>query len=53
VSYFDFSTHESRNVFTADRDLRDGLSDSSDGRYFLPSQQGENNSDILMIEQFR
>jgi hypothetical protein len=53
VSYFDFSTHESRDLFTVDRDLRDGLSVRSDRRYFLLSQQGEKNSDVMMIEQFR
>jgi Tol biopolymer transport system component/DNA-binding winged helix-turn-helix (wHTH) protein len=53
VSYFDFSTHQSRDLFTVDRDLRDGLSVSRDGRYFLLSQQGEKNSDIMMVENFR
>ena len=53
VCFFDFATRKTREVFKTDRDFGDGLSVSSDGRYILHSQLDENNSSIMLVNNFR
>ena len=53
VSYFDFATRRTRELFTVDKDLSDGLSVSPDGRYLLFAQLDEMNSEIMLVEKFR
>jgi Tol biopolymer transport system component/DNA-binding winged helix-turn-helix (wHTH) protein len=52
VAYFDFATERVRDIFKIDKDFDQGLSVSPDGRYILFSQVDEENSDILLVEQF-
>ncbi len=52
VAYFAFATKRVRDVFKIDKDFSDGLSVSPDGRYILFSQVDEENSDIMLVEQF-
>lgn len=53
VAYFDFATKRVRDVFKVDKTLEDGLSVSPDGRFILFSQDDEQNSDIMFVNQFR
>jgi Tol biopolymer transport system component len=53
VAYFDFATKRVRNVFKVDKELEAGLSVSPDGRYILFSQVDQENSDIMLVDQFR
>jgi Tol biopolymer transport system component len=53
LRYFDFATKKVREVFTLDKDFDDGLSVSPDGRYILYSQIDEQNSDIMLVDNFR
>ena len=52
VSFYDFTTRRTRRLFSADRDLDDGLSVSGDGRYMLYSQVDENNSNVMIVNNF-
>ena len=52
VSFYDFATRRTRAVFSTDRDLDDGLSISADGRYILYSQDDENNSNVMIVNNF-
>jgi len=52
ILFYDFTTRRTRAVFSTDRDLDDGLSVSSDGRYLLYSQMDENNSNVMLIDHF-
>jgi Tol biopolymer transport system component/DNA-binding winged helix-turn-helix (wHTH) protein len=53
VCFYDFATRKTREVFKTDRDFGDGMSVSSDGRYMLYSQLDENNSSIMLVNNFR
>jgi Tol biopolymer transport system component/DNA-binding winged helix-turn-helix (wHTH) protein len=53
VSFYDFGTRQTRPIFTADRDLDDGMSVSPDGRYMLYAQVDENNSSVMLVNNFR
>jgi len=52
VAYFDFATSRVRDVLKIQKYFSDGLSVSPDGRYILFSQVDEQNSDIMLVEQF-
>ena len=50
VRYFDFATRQVRPVFEVDKDFGGGLSVSPDGRWILYSQEGDVNSDIMLVD---
>jgi len=52
VQYFDFGTKHVRQVFQVDKELNKGLSVSPDGRWILYTQEGEDNSDIMLVDHF-
>jgi hypothetical protein len=52
ISFYDFSTRKTRDIFKNDRDLHDGISISPDGRYMLYSQLDENDSNIMLVSNF-
>jgi Tol biopolymer transport system component/DNA-binding winged helix-turn-helix (wHTH) protein len=52
ISFYDFSTQKTRDIFKTDRDLHDGISISPDGRYLLFSQLDENDSNIMLVSNF-
>jgi Tol biopolymer transport system component len=51
--YFDFETKQRREVLQVQKDFDDGLSVSPDGRYILYSQVDAQNSDIMLVDDFR
>jgi Tol biopolymer transport system component/DNA-binding winged helix-turn-helix (wHTH) protein len=53
LRYFDFATRQIRPIFGMEKEFGDGLSVSSDGRWILYSQEGDVNSDIMLIDHFR
>ncbi|MGB8475994.1 MAG: winged helix-turn-helix domain-containing protein [Candidatus Acidiferrum sp.] len=53
ICFFDFATRHTREIFTTDKDLDDGMSISPDGRYMLYSQVDESNADIMLVNDFR
>ena len=53
VSFYDFATRRTRPVFTTDRDLDEGLSVSADGRYMLYAQADEQNSNLMIVNNFK
>ena len=53
ICFYDFATQHTREIFRADKDLSEGISVSPDGRYLLYSQEDENNSDIMLVNNFR
>ena len=52
ISFYDFSTQKTRDIFKTDRDLHDGISISPDGRYLLFSQLDESDSNIMLVSNF-
>jgi hypothetical protein len=52
ISLYDFSTQKTPEIFKTDRDFRDGISISPDGRYQLFSQLDENDSNIMLVSNF-
>jgi Tol biopolymer transport system component len=52
VRYFDFASKQIRPVFEVDKNLGTGLSVSPDGRWILYSQEGDVNSDIMLVDHF-
>ena len=52
ICFYDFATGHTREIFKADRELSDGISVSPDGRYMLYSQLDENNSNIMLVNNF-
>ena len=53
LRYFDFATRQIRPIFEVDKDFISGLSVSPDGRWLLYSQEGDVNSDIMLVDHFR
>ena len=53
ISFYDFATKRTRNLFRVDKDLDAGMSVSPDGRYMLFSQVDESNADIMLVNNFR
>ena len=53
VRYFDFATKQVRQIFEVDKDFDDSLSVSPDGRWILYTQADPDNSDIMLVENFR
>ena len=53
ISFFDFATKHTREIFKADKDLDSGVSISPDGRYMLYSQIDQSNADIMLVSNFR
>jgi Reverse transcriptase (RNA-dependent DNA polymerase)/WD40-like Beta Propeller Repeat len=53
LCYFDFASRKIREVFHLEKDFAVGLSVSPDGRWLLYSRLDEQNSDIMLIDQFR
>jgi Tol biopolymer transport system component/DNA-binding winged helix-turn-helix (wHTH) protein len=53
ICFYDFATRHTRKIFKTDRELSDGISVSPDGRYMLYSQLDENNSSIMLVNNFR
>lgn len=53
VSFYDFATKQTREVFKVDKDLDAGMSISPDGRYLLYSQVDEGNAGIMLVDHFR
>src|ERR1700675_3015469 len=53
ICFYDFATGHTREIFKTDRGLSDGISVSPDGRYMLYSQLDENNSNIMLVNNFR
>ena len=52
LRYFDFATKRIRSIFEVDKDFASGLSVSPDGRSILYSQDGDLNSDIMLVDHF-
>jgi Tol biopolymer transport system component/DNA-binding winged helix-turn-helix (wHTH) protein len=52
VRYFDFASKQIRPIFDVDKNLGIGLSVSPDGRWILYSQEGDVNSDIMLVDHF-
>jgi hypothetical protein len=52
VRYFDFASKQLRPIFEVDKNLGTGLSVSPDGRWILYSQEGDVNSDIMLVDHF-
>jgi Tol biopolymer transport system component/DNA-binding winged helix-turn-helix (wHTH) protein len=52
LRYFDFASRKIREIFQVERDFARGLSVSPDGRWLLYSQVDEENSDIMLVENF-
>lgn len=53
VRYFDFATKQVHKVFETEKASSYGMSVSPDGRWILYTQAGEDNSDIMLVENFR
>jgi Tol biopolymer transport system component len=53
ISFYDFATKHTREVFRVDKDLAAGMSISPDGRYILFSQVDESNAGIMLVSNFR
>jgi hypothetical protein len=53
ISFYDFATKHTREIFRVDKDLADGMTVAPDGRYMLYSQIDENNADIMLVDHFR
>lgn len=49
ISFYDFSSRKTREVFKTDRDVNEGISISPDRRYILYSQLDENDSNIMLL----
>ena len=52
LRYFDFASRKIREIFHVEKDFARGLSVSPDGRWLLYSQVDEENSDIMLVENF-
>jgi Tol biopolymer transport system component len=52
LRHFDLTTKRIRSIFEADKDFASGISVSSDGRWILYSQDGNTNSDIMLVDHF-
>jgi Tol biopolymer transport system component len=53
IRYFDFATKQVHRIFESEKGFGSGLSVSPDGRWILYTQQGEDNSDIMLVGNFR
>lgn len=53
ICFYEFSSRKTREVFRADKDLSDGMSISSDGRYMRYSQIDEAGADIMVANDLR
>jgi Tol biopolymer transport system component len=53
IRYFDFATRRVDQIFDLDKEHVAGLAVSPDGRWILFTQQGEGNSDIMLVDHFR
>jgi Tol biopolymer transport system component/DNA-binding winged helix-turn-helix (wHTH) protein len=53
LRYFDFATKQVRQIFEAEKELDNGLSVSPDGRWILYTQAEKENTDIMLVENFR
>ncbi|MEY2603753.1 MAG: hypothetical protein QOH31_1534 [Verrucomicrobiota bacterium] len=53
IQYFDFASRQIRKVFELDKETGNGLSVSPDGRWILYTQVSEENSDIMLVDNFR
>jgi serine/threonine protein kinase len=53
LSYYDFATKKVRLIFKADGYINYGLSVSPDGRYIIFAQMSRNQSDIMLVNDFR
>jgi len=53
ICFYDFGTKRTREIFKTERDTSDGISVSPDRHYVLYSQLDENNSDIMLVNNFR
>jgi len=52
LHYYNFSTKETRRIFTIEKNFDSGLSISPDGRYVLFSQLDEEDSNIMLVDHF-
>lgn len=53
ICFYDFATKHTREIFRVDKDLAEGMSVSPDGGYMLYSQFDQNNSSIMLVNNFR
>jgi Tol biopolymer transport system component/DNA-binding winged helix-turn-helix (wHTH) protein len=53
ICFYEFATRRTREVFRTNKDLGYGMSVSPDGHYMLYSQLDENNSNIMLVNNFR
>jgi hypothetical protein len=53
LRYFDFKTKQVRQIFESDENFDGSLSVSPDGRWILFSQADEDNTDIMLADDFR
>ena len=53
ISFYDFATKHTRELFKVDKDLDQGMFISPDGRYMLYSQIDESNAEIMLVINFR
>jgi len=52
VHYFDFSKKKIRKIFEVPKNFGNALSVSPDGRWLLYAQQDQENTDIMLVENF-
>jgi hypothetical protein len=53
LRYFDFVTKKIRQIFEAPKNFGTGLSVSPGGNWMLYSQAEEDNTDIMLVQNFR
>jgi hypothetical protein len=52
LCHFDFAPKKIQQIFEVQKNFGDGLSVSPDGRWLLFSQVEEENSDIMLVDDF-
>jgi hypothetical protein len=53
ISFYNFASKKTRELFSVDKDFADSISVSPDGRYILYSQTDETNANIMLVKNPR
>jgi Tol biopolymer transport system component len=53
MAFHDFATNKTRTIYTTDKIWRGGLSVSADGRWMLYTHLDSEDSDLMLVENFR